>query len=74
MRVTFACGHGMELSDNPSGAPVCGCGESRIQAVKARAPKFRGACSGPCSEFANLEPVAVNLAPGGALHLRQVKD
>ena len=67
MTVTFACGHAMTLSDNPSGAPTCGCGETRIQAVKARAPKFRGACSGPLSEFANLEPITVNLAPGGPL-------
>jgi hypothetical protein len=71
MRVTFACGHPMTLSDNPSGAPVCGCGETRIQSVKVRPPTFRGACSGPCAEFANLEPIAVNLAPGGSLTIKK---
>lgn len=74
MRLTFACGHLADIGDNPSGAPVCACGESRIQAVKARAPKFRGACSGPYSEYAHLEPVAVNLAPGGSLTLKSQKD
>jgi hypothetical protein len=70
MRVTYACGHTAEISDNPSGAPVCGCGETRIQYVKARAPRFTGACTGPFAEFKNLEPIAVNLAPGGPLTIK----
>lgn len=71
MKVTFACQHTMTVGDNPSGTPICGCGETRIQSVHARAPRFTGACSGPCAEFKNLEPIAVNLAPGGALRLKE---
>ena len=74
MKIVFACGHPMEIGDNPSGPPVCVCGEPRIQSVQARAPKFRGACSGPCSEWANLEPAVVNLATGGSLTLKSPKD
>jgi hypothetical protein len=71
MKVTFACQHTAEIGDNPSGPPVCACGERRIQAVKARAPKFTGACSGPFAEFRQLDPVVVNLAPGGPLTLKK---
>jgi len=74
MRITFACGHDAQIGDNPSGAPVCACGEKRIQAVKVRAPRFTGAVSGPYAEFKNLEPAVVNLAPGGPLQLQPTKD
>lgn len=74
MRVTFACGHHAEIAETASLPPQCGCGERRVQAVKARAPKFRGACTGPCSEFQNLAEVTVNLAPGGSLALKPQKD
>lgn len=71
MRITFACGHHAEIGDNPSAAPICGaCGESRIQAVKARAPRFTGVASGPYAEYRNLGPATVNLAPGGSLTLK----
>lgn len=72
--IRFACGHAVTLGDNPSGAPVCDCGETRIQAVKARAPRFTGACSGPYAEFKNLGPAVVNLAPAGPLTLKTGKD
>lgn len=65
--ITFACGHHTTIGDNPSGPPVCACGERRIQHVKARPPRFTGACSGPYAEFKNLGPAVVNLAPGGPL-------
>lgn len=67
MKLTYACGHTAEVGDNPTSAPICGCGEMRIQAVKARAPRFRGVATGPCSEFVNLGPATVNCAPGGSL-------
>lgn len=74
MKLTFACGHSADIGDNPSMTPVCACGETRVQAVKVRAPSFVGACSGPYSEFKNLEPIAVNLAPGGSLSIAPPKD
>jgi hypothetical protein len=71
MHIRFACGHDLTLGDNPSGAPVCSCGETRVQSVKARAPRFTGACSGPYAEFKNLGPAVVNLAPAGPLVLKK---
>ena len=74
MTVRFACGHTAEIGDNPSGTPRCGCGETRIQRVQARAPRFTGVAMGPYSDFKNLGPAAVNLAPGGSLVLTSPKD
>lgn len=75
MRVTFACGHRAELGDNPGTAPICGeCQESRVQHVKARAPRFRGVATGPYTEYANLSPATVACAPGGSLTLKPSKD
>ena len=59
--IRFACGHQAELTDHTVGTPQCGCGERRVQHVAARAPRFRGACTGPYAETCNLEPVAVSL-------------
>ena len=74
MTVTYACGHTADVGENPSAAPVCGCGETRIQRTQARAPRFRGSCSGPYAEFVNLGPATVNLAPGGPLTIASPKD
>jgi hypothetical protein len=74
MKLIYACGHTAEISDNPSGHPTCACGETRVQHVQVRAPRFVGACSGPCAEFKNLEAQPVNLAPGGSLTLKAAKD
>lgn len=74
MTIKFACGHAMDLGDNPSGTPVCGCGEVRIARVTARAPRFTGVASGPYAEFRNLGPATVHLAPGGSLNLAPPKD
>lgn len=71
MTIRFACGHTMTLGDNPSVAPVCPCGETRVQHVAVRAPRFRGSCSGPYAEWAPLAPATVNLAPGGPLIIGQ---
>ena len=66
----FACGHQATIGVNPQSAPVCGCGETRITRTVARAPRFTGACSGPYAETKGVEPAIVNVAPGGALHLK----
>ena len=49
IRIFFKCGHGSESADLAmSQPPVCPeCGERQIADVKAPAPKFSGACSGP---------------------------
>lgn len=73
MTVTFACGHTLALGDNPSGTPVCGCGNQQIARTHARAPRFTGTCSGPYAEFRNLAPTTVNLAPAGPLKLTPPK-
>ena len=70
IRLRFACGHAGTMSDNPQTAPVCGCGETRITRTFARAPRFTGACSGPYATTRGVEPAIVNVAPGGALHLK----
>jgi hypothetical protein len=62
MRVTFACGHDADVPDAVSVAPMCGCGEKRVQSVKARAPKFTGSCTGPYAQAKALEPIRVSLA------------
>ena len=67
MTIRFACGHLTTLGDNPSGAPVCACGETRVQHVAVRPPRFHGTCTGPYAETASLPPGVVNVAPGGPL-------
>ena len=70
IRVRFACGHGGTVSEKATTTPVCPCGETRITRVVARAPRFRGACSGPYCETVALEPGVVDLAPKGPLPLK----
>lgn len=74
MRITFGCGHTADMGDNPSGSPVCACGDRRVTHVKARAPRFVGACTGPMAEFKNLGPATVSVAPGGSLALKPAKE
>lgn len=62
MKITFACTHTTTIGDGSVTAPLCWCGESRIQAVQSRAPRFVGACSGPYAETRSVEPATVNLA------------
>lgn len=71
IRVTFACGHSGETKETVDAPPICGCGETRIRQTTARAPHFRGACSGPYAETRGVEPGIVNVAPGGPLVLKQ---
>lgn len=74
MTLRFACGHTLELSEAHQGTPQCGCGETRIARVQARAPRFVGVATGPYAEFKNLGPATVQLAPGGSLAVSGPKD
>ena len=75
MTIHFACGHALTIGDNQQTAPLCViCGESRIQSVQARAPRFVGVASGPLCEFKHLDPATVNLAPAGALKVNPPKE
>lgn len=75
MRVSFGCGHGVDLPDNTVTAPTCPqCGAQTIARVQVRAPRFVGACRGPYAETKALEPAVVNVAPGGSLTLKAQKD
>ena len=73
--VRFACGHVGQVSATSDAMPVCrDCGHTQIARVKARAPRFVGACSGPYAETTMLEAVTVNLAPKGPLTLKPAED
>lgn len=71
IKVRFACGHEGTIGTNPESAPVCPCGETRITRTFAKPPRFRGACSGPYAESAPVEAGIVNVAPKGALKLKE---
>ena len=45
----FTCGHTLSLAPNQATEPQCvDCGCKQIAHVKAPAPRFTGACTGPC--------------------------
>ena len=69
--IRFTCGHVVAVSDDAKSPPVCGCGERAVASVKARAPRFVGACVGPYAETKVLPPETVDLAPGGPLRLKE---
>jgi len=72
--VTFTCDHSAKVKENGA-APQCQvCGCRRVARVKAPAPRIRGTARGPHCETQNLEPQAVNLAPGGRLPLKDNTD
>lgn len=48
--VTYACGHRETVKDDGNPPSCSVCGETRVQAVKAPTPTFRGVASGPCCE------------------------
>ena len=74
IRVRFACGHEGQVSETVDAPPVCTqCGERTVMRTHARAPRFRGACSGPYAETMAIEPGVVNVAPGGPLKIAQEK-
>lgn len=46
--ISFACGHREQREDVNQAEPQCAqCGETRVQTVKAAAPRFKGLCRGP---------------------------
>ena len=48
--------------------PICACGERQISLVRpSRPPRFVGTVTGPYAEYKALDPIAVNVAPGGPL-------
>ena len=69
IQLTFACGH--QATTNGSTVPVCPtCGNTQVQAVKARAPRFVGVATGPYCETKPLDAIPVNLATKGPLILK----
>ena len=60
IQVQFLCGHTLTATGTEEGLR-CGCGETRIDHVHARAPRFVGHALGPCAEFKNLAAEAVPL-------------
>jgi predicted RNA-binding Zn-ribbon protein involved in translation (DUF1610 family) len=64
--LSMACGHVVQIGDNDGPSPCPTCGERRVQAVKARAPKFRGVCQGPHAKYESLSatPVTVGVHDG----------
>jgi hypothetical protein len=70
MKVTFACGHAVELKEAGDTPPVCSCGERQIANVVAPAPRFRGACQGPLARTEDLPAMAIAAAPSGPLTLK----
>lgn len=72
IRVRFKCGHEGSVSETVDAPPVCQtCGEMTVTRTQARAPRFRGACSGPYAETVAIDPGIVNVAPGGPLRITQ---
>jgi hypothetical protein len=70
--VRFACGHEGSLSERDEAIPVCTvCGESQVTRTTARAPRFVGVATGPFCETRALEAIPVNLAPKGALVVKE---
>lgn len=69
--ITFACGHHQDLASVGDTAPICACGERRVQAVNAPAPRFRGCVLGPSAQTEPLAAQAISVAPQGPLHLKE---
>ena len=75
IRVTFACGHTLDLGANPSTSPRClVCGEAQVARASARAPRFTGACTGPYATAKALDPAVVSVATAGPLSLKPQKE
>jgi hypothetical protein len=76
LRLLFKCDHVAPFSEKRG--DVCPfCGTRGVTAILAdspdeKHPRFTGTCSGPHATTVALEPIAVNLAPGGALVLKDV--
>jgi len=65
IQLSMACGHTVKIGDAETMA-ICVCGERRVQAVKVRAPKFRGVCLGPHATFESLTGIPVSVGVSDA--------
>ena len=74
IKLRFACGHEGTVSETATTAPVCACGETRIARTFARAPRFRGACSGPYAETVALDAAVVDVTRAGPLALKPPEE
>lgn len=76
VRLLFRCGHAAPMSEKRGDTcPLCGVrGVTAIlaDAPEEKHPRFTGTCSGPHATTTALDPIAVNLAPGGSLGLKDV--
>lgn len=61
VKVTFQCGHVVDLDPDRTAEIHCLCGERSIIRVEAPPPRFRGHVSGPSAETVPLEPIALDL-------------
>lgn len=61
MTITFACGRSQEATGNENPPRCAHCGTTRVDAVKAPRPKFRGVVRGPLAEFTDLPALPVTL-------------
>lgn len=62
MKVRFVCGHTQTAKGDEVRLACNECGEHRVTAVAARAPRFTGHCRGPHATFKALKAKAVSLA------------
>ena len=60
IKVRFVCGHELDATGDEEQIR-CGCGETQIESVNARAPRFRGHVLGPVAQFENLPAKPVTL-------------
>jgi hypothetical protein len=58
--ITFACRHVAEYGGELTERPVCPvCSEPKIARIKAPAPTFRGAASGPLAVASPVRPINI---------------
>lgn len=74
MKLTFSCGCQHAVSERANGAACPAHQAARVTRVDAPAPRFSGLCRGPHAEYRQLDPKAVDLAPGGRLRLKRDKE
>jgi hypothetical protein len=61
----MACGCVVKTDDKGADSPLCAThNERRVQHVKARAPRFRGVCTGPVARYESLQGIPVSMPQG----------
>jgi hypothetical protein len=74
MTVGWACGHRASMDTAVQAYPRCPvCGSDRVTRVDAPAPRFTGVAQGPSVTPDALPAIAVDLAPGGALRIKETR-